>query len=294
MMGASKPNGGTSWRDPTYLGTDNGQRILVCAFSIIATVVLVLAPGTAAAYAFGIPFIFFIPGYVVVRMFFWKGSSPETKFTLSLGLSILVVIFLGIVLVTTPIGLNSDTTRASLIVFSLGGVAVETLWLRADRQVKSTEDKKEVPKEPVKIDKVVAAMLATALVVSGVSLGLIVTAEYPSRTYFAVTGTDGMVITNPTYEVGTNLTVVVEMKNGEDGPRNFTLVTYGPYVTGSGVQNFSKVLDRNEGWDVLVTFNFTAAGNSRLNFDLYIQDDEKPPILYGNLHIWISVTEPEL
>jgi len=275
----------------SYLETQNGQRVAICAFSIVATLVLLALPGGILAYVFGIPFMFFVPGFAVVRLFFWKGTSPEVKFVLSTGISILVVIFLGLLLVLTPIGLDSNTTRASLIVFALGAVAVETFRLKADRGATKEKVPQRVTK-PVKVDKVVVAMLATALIVSAISLGLIVTAKYPSRTYFAVTDTNGMIVTNTTWTEGTNLTLLVHMKNGENGPRNFTMLAYGVSSGFYTTQTFTKILHKNEVWNQTVSFNLTMAGYSRLDFDLYIQEGTEPPYLYGNLHIWIRVTSP--
>lgn len=274
-----------------FLSTDNGQRVGIIAFSMVATLVLLLFPGTIAAYAFGIPFMFFVPGFAVVRLFFWKGTSPETKFVLSLGLSILVVIFLGLFLVLTPIGLGSDSTRASLIVFTLGAVAVDVFLPRKEEKPAERPQRTVKPAAPAKPDKVVAAMLATALVISGISLGLIVTAEYPSRTYFAMTDVDGKVITNTTYEPGTNLTILLHMKNGEDGPRNFTLVAYALSDPSFGTQTFTRQLEKGELWNQTTAFNLTRQGYFRLDFDLYIQEGAKPPLLYGNLHLWIAVLE---
>jgi uncharacterized membrane protein len=275
----------------SYLETQNGQRVAICAFSIVAVIVLVALPGSVMAYVFGIPFMFFIPGFAVVRLFFWKGTTPEVKFVLSTGMSILVVIFLGLILVLTPIGLDSNTTRASLIVFALGAVAVETFWLNADRGMTKEIASQRVAK-PFKVDKVVAAMLATALVVSAISLGLIVTAKYPSRTYFAVTDTNGMIVTNTTWAEGTNLTLLVHMKNGENGPRNFTMLAYGVSSGFYTTQTFTRVLQKNEIWNQTVSFNLTMAGYPRLDFDLFIQEVGEPPYLYGNLHIWIRVSSP--
>ena len=275
-----------------FLETDNGQRVGISVFSVVATLVLLAFPGGMLAYAFGIPFMFFIPGFAVVRLFFWKGTTPEAKFVLSMGISILVVILLGLLLVLTPIGLDSTTTRASLVVFALAAVAIETFWLNAGRG----EVKKQVPErlsKPERVDKVVVAMLATALVVSAISLGLIVTAKYPSRTYFAVTDENGRVITNTSWFEFTNLTLIVHMKNGEDGARNFTLLTT---QLASGVyssHNISRVLHKNEIWNQTVSFNLTPAGIQRLDFDLYIQKGVEPPYHYGNLHIWMSVNVRE-
>jgi uncharacterized membrane protein len=271
-----------------YLETQNGQRVAICAFSIVAVIVLMALPGGIPAYIFGIPFMFFIPGFAVVRMFFWKGNTPEARFVLSLGISILVVVLLGLLLVLTPIGLDQNTTRASLIVFTLAAVASETFWLRADRGVSDKQAPQRTAK-PVVLDLVVIAMLATALVVSAISLGLIVTAKYPSRTYFAVTDESGHVLANTTLVGGANLTLVVHIKNGEDGQRNFTLVSY-KLISGSyTAQNFSRTLNKNELWDQAVSFNLTSAGYQRVDFDLYIQKGSELPYHYGNLHIWLTV-----
>jgi hypothetical protein len=154
-----------------------------------------------------------------------------------------------------------------------------------------TYDKQLLPK-PLKSDKVVAGMLAGALVVSAISLGLIVTAEYPSRTYFAVTGEDGKVITNFTRTTNTTLTVMLEMKNGEDGPRNFTVVGYVLNSTDYPSYSYSKVLQKGETWNQTMSFDLTVTGHFRLDFDLYIQEEQQPPYKYANLHFWIGVVDP--
>jgi uncharacterized membrane protein len=279
----------------TYLETQNGQRVGICAFSIVAVIVLMALPGGALAYVFGIPFMFFIPGFAVVKMFFWKGTTQEAKFVLSVGISVLVVILLGLILVLTPIGLDSTTTRASLIIFALAAVAIETFWLHSDRGTSGEQQVTRRSVKKIRADKVVVAMLATALVVSAISLGLIVTAKYPSRTYFALTDEDGKIISNASWVVGTNLTLLLHMKNGESGTRNFTILAYGVskgwietdyYAT----HTYGRVLQKGQVWNQTVSFNLINAGCfSRLDFDLYIQMGLEPPYLYGNLHLWVRV-----
>jgi len=292
MSPADAASSGYYDRALEFVRTDNGQRMTIIAFSLIATVALLAFPNTIAAYAFGIPFMFFVPGFTVVRMFFWKDTSPEAKFVLSMGLSILALIFLGLMLVLTPIGLTSDSTRASLILFTLGAVALETFVLTGGRGEKTPQLPKREP-EKAKPDIVVAAMLVTALAVSAISLGLIMTAEYPSRTYFAMTDAEGMIVENTTFTQGTNVSFILHMKNGEDGPRNFTLVAYGRDTPAFGTQTFTKTMKKGETWNKTVTMPMTETVFFRLDFDLYIQEDAKPPTLYGNLHLWIEVWPPE-
>lgn|GEM_PF-1492199 len=282
-----------------FLTSQNGQRALIAAFSVVATLVLVWLPGTAFAYAFGLPFLFFVPGFALVRLFFWKGTSMEAKFVLSLGLSIIAVIALAFILVLTPIGLASDTSRLSLVVFTLAAVALETFWLRADRARKD-EPKTEAPPEPApeptaKPDKVVAAMIATALVISGISLGLIVTAEYPSRTSFALTDENGLVVTNTTRDLNTSLVLVFHVKNGEDGARDFTVEAYASNVDPNGTEVFTNMTFEKAGlakggeWNQSVTLFFGEASTFRINLDLYIQAPGSAPVFYGQLHMWFKV-----
>jgi len=153
-----------------YVQTNNGQRLIICLFSIVATLLLLLFPGGTLALIVGIPFVFFVPGFTVVRLFFWNTTTPEAKFVLSMALSILVVIFLALFLVLTPIGLGSDSARASLMTFSIAAVALEAFILPVDNAAGVISERKAQAPKPMKIDKVVAAMLGAAVVVSACPL----------------------------------------------------------------------------------------------------------------------------
>ncbi len=276
-----------------FLESHNGQRAAICAYSVLATLVLLSYPGTAAALIVGIPYLFFVPGFAVVRLVFWSKTTVEAKFVLSMGLSILVVILLGLLLVLTPIGLNSETTRASMILFSVGAVALETFVWPASRNDKQEVTKeRKATEEPFKIDKVVAAMLGTALVVSAISLGLIITAEYPSRTYYAMTDEWGNATIDTTYDVGTNLTLIIEMHNGEDGDRTFSLYSFGTNNTTAFDEQWNnRTLAKGETCSLPITFHLDDRGIFRLVFMLYIQEEGLAPYLYSEnpVQLWIDV-----
>ncbi len=281
----------------SFMETHDGQRVAICAYSVLATVVLLLYPGTTVALVFGIPYLFFVPGFALVRLVFWKNTSLEAKFVLSLGLSILVVILLGLILVLTPIGLNSDTTRASMILFSLGVVALEVfVWpaSRLDEKEAGGPRERRIKEEPFKIDKVVAAMLGTALVVSAISLGLIITAEYPSTTYYAMTDESGSANIETTYVVGSNITLIIEMHNGEGGARLFSLQAYGTdNVTTFGEQWFNVTLDEGETTNVTMTFDLDTTGIFKIVFYLHIQEEGHEPFVYSEnpVQLWIQVID---
>lgn len=281
---------GFSDRALRFFESNVGQRLSIIGYSALATVVLAAFPGSAAAWVFGIPMLFFVPGFAVVRMFFWKDTSLEVKFVLSLGLSVIVVIILGLLLVLTPIGLDSDTTKASLVLFTLGAVAIEMFVVPAEEPRPARPEEKEV-RGTQKVDKVVAAMLGTALVVAAVSLGLIVTAEYPSRTYYAVTE-NGSADIGAARVLGSNMTLTVEMHNGEGGERNFMLLAHGWNTTLYGERWFNKTMADGETWEVNVTFELDHPGIWRFDFVLYIQEGSEEPWVYADppVHVWIEVS----
>ncbi len=273
-----------------FLRSHNGQRVSIVAFSLAAVSVLVALPGTYAAFAFGIPLLFFVPGFATVRLVFWKGTSLEAKFVLSLGVSVLVVILLGLFLVFT-VGLYANTTRGSLVVFTLAAVALETFWRPAGKDEEKKPEQEQVgEEEPQKVDKAVAAMVATALIVSAISLGLIVTAEYPSRTYLAMTDENGNATIQSERALGSNMTFIIEMHNGEDGPRDFLLVAHERNFTIYGERWFNQTLAEGETVQVEIVFELHAAGVFRLDFDLYIREGGAEPEYYGSVWQWIEVS----
>lgn len=280
------PNPVTPGSAVGFLKTDNGQRLAIILFSLLATAVMVAFPGSVGAIALGMPYIFFIPGFALVRVFFWKGTSPEARLVLSLGMSVLVVIFLGLALVFT-IGLRSDTTRASMILFTLAAVALDLFWKRPKDKEQTSKPAEESLPRTVKLDKVVATMLGTALVISAISLGLIITADYPSRTYFAVTDEYGSANINTTREINTTFSVILEVKNGEGKQCDFRIHVHNEsWEIESGAW---QTLNDGEKWNESVNIDLVYYGIVRIDFDLYITETGQPEYLYGNLHIWLTV-----
>ena len=287
-MGSESANGLPD-RVMEFLESHDGQRISIVVFSLVATLLIAAFPGGALAYLFGIPLIFFVPGFALVRLVFWKNTSPEAKFVLSLGLSVLVVIFLGLILVFT-IGLGTDSTKASLVMFAVGAVALERFWKPANKgESKNAQTETKEEAKPEKMDMVVAAMLATALVISAISLGLIVTAEYPETTYFAMTDENGSLEINSTRTLHSSITLQLTAYNGERGDRIFSIAAHDRNFTIYPTQWFNESLKKGEKMVENITFVLDTPGTVRLDFDLYIQEVGKAPVLYDNLHIWLYV-----
>jgi len=285
----SKSNPGFPDRVMRFFESHDGQRITIVVFSLAATALIAAFPGGALAYILGIPLIFFVPGFALVRLVFWKNTTPEAKFVLSLGLSVLVVIFLGLILVFS-VGLGTNSTKASLVMFAIGAVALERFWKPANKgEVEKSEMPADKEAKPEKMDMVVAAMLGTALVISAISLGLIVTAEYPETTYFAMTDQNGSLEINATRALHSSITLQITVYNGEKGERNFSVAAHDRNFTIYETRWFNNTLEKGEKWMQNVTFLLDTPGTVRLDFDLYIQKTGETPVLYGNLHLWLLV-----
>jgi uncharacterized protein YxeA len=130
-------------------------------------------------------------------------------------------------------------------------------------------------------------MLVTAVAISVISIGLIVTADYPSRTYFAVTDDTGSADINTTRNINSTLNLTLYAKNGEDGQRTFRIVAHNETI--SYLQNYTRVLEKGDIWEQEVGLDLVYFGQFRIDFDLYIQKQGSPEYFYGNLHLWIEV-----
>ncbi len=77
----------------------------------------------------GIPLVLFVPGYALISALFPKNDDLDSieRIALSIGLSICVVVFAGLVLNFTPWGIRLGPILLSLSVFTLALVGVSAL-----------------------------------------------------------------------------------------------------------------------------------------------------------------------
>jgi hypothetical protein len=97
---------------------------LVVALATILSIYVVPpdSPWGAIRLVLGLVFVLFIPGYVTVEALFPKSSEFDSleRFALSVGLSIAIVMFVGLVLNYTPWGIRLTPIVISLTIVSLG------------------------------------------------------------------------------------------------------------------------------------------------------------------------------
>ena len=97
--------------------------ILTIVFVIISVIFIVVSPlnATPLRIFFGFFFILFLPGYSLVSALFPNGSDLDVieRTILSVGLSICVVVFVGLALNFTPFGIRLGPVVLVLSVFTL-------------------------------------------------------------------------------------------------------------------------------------------------------------------------------
>jgi len=105
--------------------------IIVVAF-VITSVVIITVPslnGTPLRAVVGFPLVLYLPGYSLVSAFFPRKDELDTieRIALSIGLSICVVVFIGLGLNYTPWGIRLGPVLLVLSAFTLIGTAVSAL-----------------------------------------------------------------------------------------------------------------------------------------------------------------------
>jgi hypothetical protein len=96
------------------------------AMSLMTVLVIYIVPSqlplVVLRWILGSVFVLFIPGYVAVEALFPKGRELNgiERFALSVGLSLILVMLIGLVLNYTPLGIRLNPIMISLTVFTIG------------------------------------------------------------------------------------------------------------------------------------------------------------------------------
>jgi uncharacterized membrane protein len=105
--------------------------IFIVAFVVISVVIITVPPlnATPIRAAVGFPLVLFLPGYSLVSALFPRNDELDIieRIALSIGLSICVVVFIGLALNYTPWGIRLGPVLLALSAFTLIGTAVSAL-----------------------------------------------------------------------------------------------------------------------------------------------------------------------
>lgn len=208
--------------------------ILLCFLSSLLIAPLVLLNiESAFRLILGLPFLLFIPGYVLVFALFParktdRGIDTLERIVLSFGLSIAVVPLIGLLLNYTPWGIRLEPILVSLLFFIISiGLFGVYRWRKTNPEERFILPQKiTLPKQENTIDRALTVILVIAILVVIVSLIYVITLPKNGEkfTEFYLLGPTGKAENYPR-NLSTNetATVIIGVANHEQRSINYTI-----------------------------------------------------------------------
>lgn len=272
---------------------------LITVYLFIMAVFLTIPPldKTIIRTILGIPFVLFIPGYILIAALFPHKNDLDgiERIALSFGLSIAIVPLIGLGLNFTPWGIRFKPIIVALMLFSICLLIIaqsRRLGLpREDRFEISLNEtvaavKVEIMGEKNRTDKILTIVLILSILVSLYTLVYVIVT--PKRgenfTEFYLLGSKGKAADYPR-EVfpGTPINLAVGIANHEYSDMNYTLKVQ---IKNDTFLERKVLLQHNETWEKPVNFTINRTGsNLKLEFLLYRKGNGIP---YRETHLWIN------
>ncbi|MEA2055061.1 MAG: DUF1616 domain-containing protein [Candidatus Thermoplasmatota archaeon] len=247
--------------------------VIICLAWSIATFMAVILDLHAIRVLFGLPFILFIPGYVLVfALFPGRDISLIERIALSFGLSIAIVPLIGLALNYTPWGIRLEPILISLtsfvfVISAIGWYRWQHLPVRHHPPLKRrffVSIDIHFPKGDSKLENVLTVVLIISILISVSLLAYIVVTPHvgESFTEFYLLGPSGKAEGYPTnLSLGENGTVIIGIANHEHEVINYTveiwLVNQSWRYNESSKENESAVHDMWFMKKIEVQLNFT-------------------------------------
>ena len=200
--------------------------------TILLPIALLNVEGTIRVIL-GLPFILFIPGYVLIYALFPskktdKGIDVIERIALSFGLSIAVVPLIGLGLNYTPWGIRLEPILLSIFIFVIGvGFIAIYRWKKTDEDERFTVSLKiSLPESKSRLDKALTFVLAVSIIIAVTSLVYaVVTPKTGEKfTEFYLLGAEGMADEYPkNLTVGEEGGVITGLVNHEYQTINYTI-----------------------------------------------------------------------
>jgi len=288
----------------------------------VATVYLPVINETPLRVLFALPFILFIPGYLLIAALFPKQDDLDgiERVALSFGLSIAIVPLIGLALNYTPWGIRLDPilTALALFTFGMAGVALyrRLLVLEEERftvafgagvaQIRS----ELFDADASRLDRLLSVLLLLAITAAVVTTAyvIVVPKEGEKFTEFYILGMEGKAADYPTlFSEGESQSLIIGIGNHEYRYVNYTVETYLMDQTFDPATNQSTIhamelldrfmveIDHNETEEIPYTFTVEDDRYNRLQLLLFCENppaeegEERIATAYRDLHLWIDV-----
>jgi uncharacterized membrane protein len=299
------------------------KSIYLWIFLALAGIYVPVINETFLRVVFALPFILFIPGYLLIAALFPARQDLDgiERVALSFGLSIAIVPLIGLGLNYTPWGIRLDPIVASLMLFSvcIGLVA------QYRRQTLPAEDRFSIPLAAAiaglreeffgaavsRTDRILSIVLLLAIVVAvGTTVYVIVVPKEGERfTEFYILGPKGKAADYPTdFAAGTPQTVIIGIGNHEYETITYTVETLAvrqvidestnqsTVVSATVIDRFVVTVPHNETVEQPYTFRISDPNVNRLEFLLFKEEpseelsgSEMIDASYRDLHLWLHI-----
>ena len=262
--------------------------------SVILILGIVFVPSNVPRIILGLPFILFIPGYTLLAAFSPRRADLRLteRVALSLGLSIAVVVLMGLMLnYTWGLGVYPIVAALALFIFVTSAIA----WYRRRRLPAEEGFSIRLNTDFLRWRAMSRLNRVLAIVLSAFILGVVGTLAYvivtpkagEKFTEFYILGLDGKAENYPQeLTVGDEGKVILGIANHEHEGN----LVYRVEITINGEVNSiigPLTLPNEEKWQNEVGFTPHKAGeNQKLEFILYKQGEDKP---YKSLYLWVDV-----
>ena len=181
----------------------------------------------------GLPFLLFIPGYLLSFVFFpfrktKIGIDTVERLAFSFALSLAIVPIIGLGLNYTPEGLQLESILISLLVFiiGIGAIALFRWHLTPPKERIITTLNASLPKMGKNLDTVLTIILAVSIIIAPISLTYVILSPRTEKTFteFYILGPD---YTADSYQkelaIGENTNVIIGVANHEHKTINYTI-----------------------------------------------------------------------
>ena len=274
--------------------------ILLCIlWSTALLPITLLSMDTTIRTLLGLPFLLFIPGYIVIFALFPakktdRGIDVIERIALSFGLSIAIVPLVGLVLNYTPWGIRLEPVLLSVffLILTIGILGIYR-WKKTDPEERFILSLQlTLPKQESKIDRALTFILVIAILIVIVSLIYVITMPKTGETFteFYLLGPTGKAAGYPrNLTINQTATVTIGIANLEQRLIDYTIevwlinqTTITNNQTGANETQYNQMwyldtitttlphqeINIEEPWQSQWTYNYTFAVDTPGEFKL--------------------------
>jgi len=264
--------------------------ILCLLWSFIIIPISQMNIGDPLRIILGLPFIVFIPGYVLVSALFptkktERGIDIVERVALGIGLSLIIVALIGVGLNYTPLDIQPISSSFFLVLFTIciGAIAIYRWFKTVPDERFTLSLHVSLTKPENNVDKALIVVLIAVIIIALVTFIYVAITPKPVKTSteFYLLGPDSRALDYPKDLIkGENATVTIGITNHEDKTMDYIIeiwllnqTTYGDGVTNITSLNNAWFLEKinitlppnyidNEGsWKSQWSYNYTFSIN---------------------------------